>query len=201
MIPCGRWRVRKWHIALGEEHLLNAPHPKARLLPLVAVLDAIQQLVSSIILHHWRAMTSPDLHYNSAWRSLKEALMTRVAERGSGDRGLWMEPQWLESMKGAPMTGVNDQSPRRRHLLEAAWENTHISPWLSPWIYELRVCSRTYVICSEITLAPNLHFGFFSSVPALPTYLHFHHHSDVVNESENCVCSFRINIETLSNSP
>ena len=152
--------------------------------------------------------------------SLTGAQVTRVCERSSNDWGLWKEPhdwglwtkpQWLESMKGAPMTpitGVYERRPRdwgqwlepQKETFAGGSMRKHPHLLLArPLNLQIRVCSHTYVICSEITLAPNLHFGFFS-VPALPTYLHFYHHSDVVNESENCVCSFRIKIETLSNS-
>ena len=115
-------------------------------------------------------------------RSMNKAPVSGVNEKGPSDWGQWLEPQ-KETLAGGSMR-------KYPHLLLA-----------QPLTLRIRVCSHTYVICSEITLDPNLHFGFFSSVPALPTYLHRHHHSDVVNESENCVCSFRIKIETLSNSP
>lgn len=64
---------------------------------------------------------------------------------------------------------------------------------------QIRVLSPTDFICSEITLAQNVNLGSFS-LPPLPTYLHFHHHNDGVNDSENHVRSFRIKIETLCNS-
>lgn len=121
----------------------------------------------------------------------------------------WKRPWWPGSLKGAQVTGVYERSPWLRSMTEPQKEtlaggSMRKHPHLllaQPLNLRIRVCSRTYVICSEITLDPNLHFGFFFSVPALPTYLHRHHHSDVVNESDNCVCSFRIKIETLSNSP
>lgn len=141
-------------------------------------------------------------------RVYERSPMTEVYEQSPNVWSPWKGPQWPESMKRAPITGVYERRPRdwgqwlepQKETFAGGGMRKHPHLLLArPLNLQIRVCSHTYVICSEITLAPNLHFGFFS-VPALPTYLHFYHHSDVVNESENCVCSFRIKIETLSNS-